>query len=45
MDVATDDCHDIWDNELTVNYLNKWIDTLPERIQEVIARKGGVTRW
>jgi hypothetical protein len=37
--------HDIWDNELTVDYLNKWIDTMPDRIKEVIARKGGPTRW
>jgi hypothetical protein len=34
---------DIWDNELTVDYLNKWIDTLLDRIKEVIARKGGPT--
>jgi hypothetical protein len=36
--------HDIWDNELTVEYLNKWINTLLDRIKEVIARKGGLTR-
>jgi hypothetical protein len=36
---------DIWDNELTVDYLNKLIDTLPNRIKEVIARRGGPTRW
>ena len=33
--------HDIWDHELTVDYFNKWIDSMPERIQQVIDRKGG----
>ena len=37
--------HDIWDHELTVDYFNKWIDSMPERIQQVIDRKGGPTKW
>ena len=36
---------DIWAKELTQDYFNKWIDSLPERIEAVIARKGGVTKW
>jgi transposase len=36
---------DIWDNELTPEVYNKWINELPIRIQAVIARKGGVTKY
>lgn len=36
---------DIWNNELTSSYFNKWIDSMPERIEAVIERKGGVTKW
>jgi hypothetical protein len=30
---------------MKVGYLNKWIDTLLQRIQQVISRKGGTTKW
>ena len=36
---------EIWDKELTQTYFNKWIDSMPDRIQAVIDRKGGVTQW
>jgi hypothetical protein len=36
---------DIWDHELTVDYLNKWIDLIPDRIKQVIERKGGPIKW
>jgi hypothetical protein len=36
---------DIWNNELTYDVYNKWIDELPERIQAVIDRKGGATSY
>jgi transposase len=36
---------DIWDNELIYNLYNKWIDEMPERIQAVIDRRSGVTRY
>ena len=36
---------EIWAKELTVDYLNKWVDSMPERIKEVISRKSGVTKW
>ena len=36
---------DIWNNELAFSYFNKWIDSMPERIEAVIKRKGGVTKW
>jgi transposase len=36
---------DIWANELAQDYSNKWIESMPERLEAVIARKGGVTKW
>jgi hypothetical protein len=36
---------DIWANELTQDYFNKWIDSMQDRLQAVIERKGGVTKW
>lgn len=36
---------EIWANEMTQDYFNKWIDSIPERLEAVIARKGGVTKW
>jgi hypothetical protein len=40
-----DAIQDICEHEMTVYYLNKWIDTIPERVKEVISRKGGSTKW
>jgi hypothetical protein len=34
---------DIWAKELTLDYINRWIDSMLERIEAVISRKGGVT--
>lgn len=36
---------DIWAYELTQNYFNKWIDSMPECLKAVIDRKGGVTQY
>jgi hypothetical protein len=30
---------------MKVDYLNKWIDTLLQRIQQANSRKGGSTKW
>lgn len=36
---------DIWDNEITVEDFNKFIDSMPQRIRKVIARKGAQTPY
>ncbi len=36
---------DIWDNEITVEEFNKYIDSLPERLEKVRVRKGAQTHW
>jgi len=36
---------DIWEHEITPTIYNKWINELLERIQAVIDRKGGVTKY
>ena len=36
---------DIWNNEITVEDFNKYIDSLPERLEKVRFRKGAQTHW
>jgi hypothetical protein len=36
---------DIWENEVTVEDFNKYIDSLPERLAKVRFRKGAQTHW
>jgi len=36
---------DIWDNEITVEDFNKFIDSMPQRIRKVISRKGAQTPY
>jgi hypothetical protein len=36
---------DIWDHEITVEDFNKYIDSLPERLEKVRFRKGAQTHW
>ena len=36
---------DIWDNEIKVEDFNKYIDSLPERLEKVRFRKGAQTHW
>jgi hypothetical protein len=36
---------EIWEHEITVEDFNKYIDSLPERIEKVRFRKGGSTHW
>ena len=36
---------DIWNNEITVEDFNKFIDSMPQRIRKVIARKGAQTPY
>jgi hypothetical protein len=36
---------DIWENEITVEAFNKYIDSLPERLEKVRLRKGAQTHW
>ncbi len=36
---------DIWENEITVEDFNKYIDSLPERLEKVRFRKGAQTPW
>jgi len=36
---------DIWENEITVQDFNKYIDSLPQRIAKVLARKGAQTPY
>jgi len=36
---------DIWENEITIKDFNKYIDSLPERLEKVRLRKGAQTHW
>jgi hypothetical protein len=36
---------DIWEHDITVEDFNKYIDSLPERLQKVRFRKGAQTHW
>jgi hypothetical protein len=36
---------DIWENEISIELINRFIDTIPERIAKVRLRKGGPSRW
>ena len=36
---------DIWENEITIVMINKFVDTMPERIGKVRVRKGGPSGW
>lgn len=36
---------DIWENEIKVEDYNKYIDSLPERLEKVRLRKGAQTHW
>jgi hypothetical protein len=36
---------DIWNNEITVQDFNKFIDSIPERICKVLARRGAQTPY
>ena len=36
---------DIWENEITVEDFNKYIDSLPERLKKVRFQKGAQTHW
>ncbi|KUJ16859.1 uncharacterized protein LY89DRAFT_558927, partial [Mollisia scopiformis] len=37
---------DIWDNEISAEeHFNKYIDSMPERLEKVRFRKGGQTHW
>ena len=36
---------DIWEHEITVEDFNKYIDSLPERVEKVRFRKGAQTHW
>jgi hypothetical protein len=36
---------DIWENEVTVEAFNNYIDSLPERLAKVRFRKGAQTHW
>lgn len=36
---------EIWDNEITLNIYNKWIDEIPKRLQAVLDSDGAMTRY
>jgi hypothetical protein len=36
---------DVWENEITVENFNKYVDSLPERLAKVRFRKGAQTHW
>ncbi len=36
---------DIWEHDITVEDFNKYIDSLPERLEKVRFRKGAQTHW
>jgi hypothetical protein len=36
---------DVWENEITVDDFNKYIDSIPERLEKVRFRKSAQTYW
>ena len=36
---------DIWNNEISIELINRYIDTMPDRIRMVRLRKGGPSGW
>jgi hypothetical protein len=40
-----DALQDVWDNEITVEDFNKHIDSIPQRIRKVLARRGAQTEY
>jgi hypothetical protein len=36
---------DIWEKEISIALINKYIDTMPERLEKVRMRKGGPSGW
>ncbi len=36
---------DVWENEITVDDFNKYIDSILERLEKVRFRKGAQTYW
>lgn len=36
---------DIWENEISIDLINRFIDTMPQRIAKVRLRKGGPSGW
>ena len=36
---------DIWDNEITPDIYNKWIDEMPLRLQAVLDNEGAMTQY
>ena len=36
---------DIWDNEISIETINRFVDTMPQRLEKVRLRKGGPSGW
>ena len=36
---------DIWDNEISIEMINRFVDTMPQRLEKVRVRKGGPSGW
>ena len=36
---------DIWENEISIDMINRFIDTMPQRLEKVRLRKGGPSGW
>jgi hypothetical protein len=36
---------DIWENEISLDLINKYIDLMPERLEKVRLRKGAQSGW
>jgi transposase len=36
---------DIWENEISIELINRFIDTMPQRLEKVRLRKGGPSGW
>ena len=35
----------IWDNEISIETINRFVDTMPQRLEKVRLRKGGPSGW
>jgi hypothetical protein len=36
---------DIWEKEISIELINRFIDTIPQRLAKVRMRKGGPSGW
>ncbi|PVH68591.1 hypothetical protein DL98DRAFT_440862, partial [Cadophora sp. DSE1049] len=36
---------EVWENEISIDMINRFVDTMPQRLEKVRLRKGGPSGW